>query len=155
MAAPAVSGLSQQVRIFSTSVVRPFTKLVKPPAQVYGIKGCYATGLYFGALKQNKLEQTEKELLRVAQILKEPKMVASIMNPNVKRSTKVKSLNDMRAKERFSPLTSNLMSLLGKWSLEQYTPGVISAFFTMMTVHCGEVPCSVTITFPSDVATLS
>lgn len=44
------------------------------------------------------------------QILKEPKMAASIMNPYVKRSVKVKSLNDMTAKERFSPLTCNLIS---------------------------------------------
>ena len=32
------------------------------------------------------------------------------MNPYVKRSVKVKSLNDMTAKEKFSPLTSNLIS---------------------------------------------
>lgn len=37
-------------------------------------------------------------------------MAASIMNPYIKRSVKMKSLNDMTAKERFSPLTSNLIS---------------------------------------------
>lgn len=37
-------------------------------------------------------------------------MAASIMNPYVKRSIKVKSLSDMTAKEKFSPLTSNLIS---------------------------------------------
>ena len=110
MAAPAVSGRSQQVRCFSTSVVRPFAKLVRPPVQIYGIEGHYATALYSAASKQNKLEQAEKELLRVGQILKEPKMAASLMNPYIKRSVKVKSLNDMTAKEKFSPLTSNLIS---------------------------------------------
>ncbi|XP_011892982.1 PREDICTED: ATP synthase subunit O, mitochondrial [Cercocebus atys] len=110
MAAPAVSGLSRQVRCFSTSVVRPFAKLVRPPVQVYGIEGRYATALYSAASKQNKLEQVEKELLRVAQILKEPKVAASVLNPYVKRSIKVKSLNDITAKERFSPLTTNLIS---------------------------------------------
>lgn len=110
MASQAVSGLSRQVRCFSTSVVRPFAKLVRPPVQIYGIEGRYATALYSAASKQNKLEQVEKELLRVAQILKEPKVAASIMNPYVKRSVKVKSLSDMTAKEKFSPLTSNLIS---------------------------------------------
>lgn len=37
-------------------------------------------------------------------------MAASVMNPYVKRSIKMKSLNDMTAKEKFSPLTSNLIS---------------------------------------------
>lgn len=37
-------------------------------------------------------------------------MAASILNPFTKRSIKVKSLNDMTSKEKFSPLTSNLIS---------------------------------------------
>ncbi|XP_037687996.1 ATP synthase subunit O, mitochondrial isoform X2 [Choloepus didactylus] len=144
MAAPAVSGLSRQVRFFSTSVVRPFAKLVRPPIQIYGIEGRYATALYSAASKQNKLEQVEKELSRVAQLLKEPKVVATILNPYVKRSIKVKSLNDITAKERFSPLTSNLINLLAENGRLNDTPGVISAFSTMMSVHRGEVPCTVT-----------
>ncbi|EDM10748.1 ATP synthase, H+ transporting, mitochondrial F1 complex, O subunit, isoform CRA_g [Rattus norvegicus] len=65
MAAPATSVLSRQVRSFSTSVVRPFSKLVRPPVQVYGIEGRYATALYSAASKQKRLDQVEKELLRV------------------------------------------------------------------------------------------
>jgi len=94
------------------TVVRPFSKLVRPPVQVYGIEGRYATALYSAASKQNKLEQVEKELLKVAQILKEPKMAASIMDPYIKRSVKMKNLNDVSTKERFSPITSNLICLL-------------------------------------------
>lgn len=38
----------------------------KPPVQIYGVEGRYATALYSAASKQNKLDQVEKELLRVA-----------------------------------------------------------------------------------------
>ncbi|XP_019601631.2 ATP synthase peripheral stalk subunit OSCP, mitochondrial [Rhinolophus sinicus] len=155
MAAPAASGLSQQVQCFSTSVVRPFTKLVRPPVQTYGIEGRYATALYSAASKQHQPEQVEKELLRVAQLLKEPKMSASTMNPYAQRSVKVKSLNDMTAKEKFSPLTSNLMNLLAENGRLNNTPGVISAFSTMMSVHPGEAPCSVTTASPLDEVTFS
>ncbi|KAG8518550.1 ATP synthase subunit O, mitochondrial [Galemys pyrenaicus] len=106
--------------------------------------GRYATALYSAASKQNKLEQVEKELVRVAQLLKEPKMATSILNPHVKRSIKVKSLNDMTAKERFSPLTVNLINLLAENGRLNNTPAIISAFTTMMSVHRGEVPCTVT-----------
>ncbi|XP_036983108.1 ATP synthase subunit O, mitochondrial [Artibeus jamaicensis] len=155
MASTAVPGLSRQVRCFSTSVARPFAKLVRPPVQVYGVEGRYATALYSAASKQNKLEQVEKELLRVAQILKDPKMASSIMNPYVKRAVKVKSLNDMTAKEKFSPLTSNLINLLAENGRLTSTPAVVSAFSTMMSVHRGEVPCTVTTASPLDEATLS
>ncbi|XP_076975013.1 ATP synthase peripheral stalk subunit OSCP, mitochondrial [Tamandua tetradactyla] len=155
MAAPGMSGLSRQVRCFSTSVVRPLAKLVRPPVQIYGIEGRYATALYSAASKQNKLEQVEKELSRVAQLLKEPKVAASILNPYVKRSVKVKSLNDITAKERFSPLTSNLINLLAENGRLNNTPAVISAFSTIMSVHRGEVPCTVTTASPLDEATLS
>ncbi|KAK2090185.1 ATP synthase subunit O, mitochondrial [Saguinus oedipus] len=119
MAALAVPGLSQHVRYFSISVytwqvVRPFAKLVRPPVQVYGVEGRYAMALYSAASKQKKLEQAEKELLREAQILKEPKVTASVLNLYVKHSVKVKSLSDIIAKERFSPLTTNLINLLAE-----------------------------------------
>lgn len=93
-------------------MVRLFAKHMRPPVQVYGIKGCYAAALYSAASKQ--MEQVEKELLRVAQILKEPKMPTSIMNPCVKHTVKVKRLNDMTAKEMFSPLMSSLISLFAE-----------------------------------------
>ncbi|XP_045721274.1 ATP synthase subunit O, mitochondrial-like [Mirounga angustirostris] len=137
------------------TVVRPFSKFMRLPVQVYGIESRYATALYSAASKQNKLEQVEKELLRVAQILKEPKMAASIMNPYIKRSVKVKSLNDMSAKERSFPLTFNLINLLVENGRLDNTPGVISAFSTMMSIHCGEVPCTVITASPLDEATLT
>ncbi|EPQ04283.1 ATP synthase subunit O, mitochondrial [Myotis brandtii] len=144
-----------EVRRFSTSVARPFAKLVRPPVQVYGVEGRYATALYSAASKQNKLDQVEKELSRVAQLLKEPKMAASILNPFTKRSVKVKSLNDLTAKEKLSPLTANLINLLAENGRLTSTPAVIAAFSTMMSVHRGEVPCTVTTASALDEATLS
>ncbi|XP_038201191.1 ATP synthase subunit O, mitochondrial [Arvicola amphibius] len=155
MAAPAASGLSRQVRSFSTSVVRPFAKLVRPPVQIYGIEGRYATALYSAASKQNKLDQVEKELLRVGQLLKDPKVSLAVLNPYIKRSIKVKSLASITAKEKFSPLTANLMNLLAENGRLGNTQAVISAFSTIMSVHRGEVPCTVTTASPLDEAVLS
>ncbi|XP_072472971.1 ATP synthase subunit O, mitochondrial [Notamacropus eugenii] len=155
MAAPGVPGMFQQVRRFTTSVSRPFAKLVRPPIQVYGLEGRYATALYSAASKQNKLDMVEKELLRVTKLMKDPKMIDSIMNPHIKRSVKMKALNDVIAKEKFSPITTNLMKLLAENGRLNNTPGVISAFSTMMSVHRGEVQCSVTTASALDDATLS
>ncbi|XP_043834981.1 ATP synthase subunit O, mitochondrial-like [Dromiciops gliroides] len=155
MSAPGVSGMVQQVRRFTTSVGRPFAKLVRPPIQVYGLEGRDATDLYSAASKQNKLDVVENELLRVTKLLKESKTIASIMNPHIKCSVKVKTLNDIIAKEKFSPITTNLLKVLAENGRLNNTPGVISAFFTMMSVHRGEVQCSVTTASTLDEATLS
>ncbi|KAM7322309.1 ATP synthase subunit O, mitochondrial [Alexandromys fortis] len=155
MAAPAAAGLSRQVRSFSTSVVRPFAKLVRPPVQIYGIEGRYATALYSAASKQNKLDQVEKELLRMGQLLKDPKVSLAVLNPYVKRSIKAKSLASITAKEKFSPLTANLMNVLAENGRLSNTQAVISAFSTIMSVHRGEVPCTVTTASPLDDAVLS
>ena len=68
-------------------MVRPFAKLVRPPVQVYGIEGRYATALYSAASKEKKLDQVEKELLRVGPlddaVLSELKTVLkSFLSPN-------------------------------------------------------------------------
>uniref|UniRef100_A0A8C6R1C2 ATP synthase peripheral stalk subunit OSCP, mitochondrial n=1 Tax=Nannospalax galili TaxID=1026970 RepID=A0A8C6R1C2_NANGA len=155
MCVSAPSSLLLKVRCFSTSVVRPFAKLVRPPVQIYGIEGRYATALYSAASKQNKLDQVEKELVRVGQLLKDPKVSLAVLNPYIKRSIKVKSLKDVTAKERFSPLTTNLMNLLAENGRLDSTQGIVSAFSTIMSVHRGEVPCTVTTAYPLDQAVLS
>lgn len=66
------------------------------------------------------------------------------MNPYVKHSIKVKSLNDMTTKERFFPLTSNSINSLAENGHLHNTPGVLSAFSTRVRVHGGEVPRTVT-----------
>lgn len=146
-----LSVLSRKVLCFSTSVARPFAKLVRPPVQVYGIKGGCASALYSAASKQNKLEQVEKELLRVAQILKEPKMAALMLNPFAKRSVKEKSPSGMTTK--FSP--SRPPDPFAENGHLTNTPDVISTFSALMSVHHGEVPCTVTTAFPLDEAILS
>ncbi|XP_036601395.1 ATP synthase subunit O, mitochondrial-like [Trichosurus vulpecula] len=155
MAVPSVSGMLQQVCHFTISVGRPFAKLVRPPIQVYGLKGWYATALYSAASKQNKLDMVDKEFLRVTKLLKDPKMIDSIMNPHIKHSIKIKTLSDIIAKEKFFLIATNLMKFFAENGCLNNTPGVISAFSTTMSVYRGEVQCSVTTASTLDDATLS
>lgn len=46
----------------------------------------------------------------MGQLLKDPKVSLAVLNPYIKRSIKMKSLKDITTKEKFSPLTANLMS---------------------------------------------
>uniref|UniRef100_A0A803VFG3 ATP synthase peripheral stalk subunit OSCP, mitochondrial n=1 Tax=Ficedula albicollis TaxID=59894 RepID=A0A803VFG3_FICAL len=127
----------------------------KPPIQVYGLEGRYATALYSAATKQNKLEQVEKELTRVRSLLKDPKLSSVVMNPHTKSSVKQKAVNDALAREKMSPITVNLMNLLAENGRLRYTPGIVSAFGKIMSAFRGEVVCTVTTAQPLDDASLS
>ncbi|NXV76158.1 ATPO synthase, partial [Atlantisia rogersi] len=144
-----------QVRQLSTSVARPASKLVKPPIQVYGLEGRYATALYSAATKQNKLDQVEKELSRVWTLLKDPKLSSIVMNPHTKSTVKQKAVNDVLAKEKMSPVTVNLMNLLAENGRLPYIPGIVSSFGKIMSAYRGEVVCTVTTAQPLEDAHLT
>ncbi|XP_017279684.1 ATP synthase subunit O, mitochondrial [Kryptolebias marmoratus] len=147
--------LGQQARQFSTSVVRPVAKLIKPPIQVYGVEGRYATALFSAASKQNKLDQVEQELGKVSTLIKDPKVSSVLMNPHVKRNIKQKALRDALTKAKVSPITDNLISVLAENGRLPLTGDVIGAFGKMMSAHRGEVICSVTTAQPLDEANLA
>ncbi|XP_034971439.1 ATP synthase subunit O, mitochondrial [Zootoca vivipara] len=151
----AAAGLAQKVRCFSTSLIRPASKLVQPPIQVYGLEGRYATALFSAASKQKKLDQIEKELTRVLTLLKDPKLSVIVLNPHVKSAEKQKAVNDILAKEKMSPVTVNFFNLLAENGRLKNTPGVISAFAKIMSAFRGEVICSVTTAQPLDEANLT
>ncbi|XP_071609956.1 ATP synthase subunit O, mitochondrial [Heliangelus exortis] len=151
----AVAGFTLKVRQLSTSVARPASKLVKPPIQVYGLEGRYATALYSAASKQKNLDQVEKELNRVWTLLKDPKLGSVVMNPHTKNSVKQKAVSDALAKEKMSPITVNLMNLLAENGRLRHTPDIVSAFGKIMSAYRGEVLCTVTTAQPLDDASLS
>ncbi|TKS72460.1 ATP synthase subunit O, mitochondrial [Collichthys lucidus] len=146
--------LGQQVRQFSSSAIRPASKLVRPPIQVYGVEGRYATALFSAASKQNKLDQVEQELGKVSTLIKDPKLSSIVMNPHVKRSLKQKFFHDALAKAKVSPITINLINVLSDNGRLPITGDVITAFGKMMSAHRGEVICTVTTAQPLDAASL-
>ncbi|XP_026998044.1 ATP synthase subunit O, mitochondrial isoform X2 [Tachysurus fulvidraco] len=150
----AALGLGQ-VRQLSTSVVRPAARLIKPPIQVYGVEGRYATALYSAASKQKNLDKVEQELGRVATMIKDPKLSSLVLNPHVKRSLKQKTVNDALNKAKFSPITINFINVLADNGRLSLTSDVINAFGKMMSAHRGEVTCSVTTAQPLGEANLA
>ncbi|KAJ8282264.1 hypothetical protein COCON_G00047830 [Conger conger] len=151
----AAARLGLQVRYFSSTASRPVAKLVKPPIQVYGVEGRYATALFSAASKQKKLDQVEKELAQVSALIGDHKLSSIVMNPHVKRSIKQKTFHDALTRENLSPITINLINVLAENGRLTLTPDVISAFRKMMSAHRGEVTCSVTTAQPLDETNLA
>ncbi|KAF7268775.1 ATP synthase subunit O, mitochondrial [Rhynchophorus ferrugineus] len=135
--------LSMAVRQFSTSNVA--SQLVKPPVQIFGIEGRYATALYSAASKQKTLDAVEKDLVSLQQSLrKDLKFREFILNPTIKRNLKSEALKAVSSKISLKPESANLLQALAENGRLKNLDGVITAFKTIMAAHRGEVQCEVT-----------
>ncbi|KAG5890555.1 hypothetical protein JTB14_028306 [Gonioctena quinquepunctata] len=138
----ATQKLSMAVRNFSTS--NALNQLVKPPIQIFGIEGRYATALYSAATKQKTLEGVERDLVQLQSSVKtDTKLREFIENPTIKRSIKSNALKAVAQKISLKPESANLLQLLAENGRLGKLDNVINAFKTLMAAHRGEVACEV------------
>lgn len=127
--------------------------VVRPPIQIFGLEGRYATALYSAASKLKQLESVEKELTQVQDAIKKsPRLKEVITSPIISRGSLTASLRDFSTKAKVSSATSNLLSLLAENGRLKKLDGVINAFKTIMAAHRGEVVCEITSARPLEAA---
>lgn len=118
--------------------------MVKPPVQIFGIEGRYATALYSAASKQKSLDAVERDLTSLqAQVKQDPKLKDFVMDPTIKRSIKAAALKDVSARVKFSPATGFLLETMADNGRLKKLEAVINAFKLIMSAHRGEVVCEV------------
>lgn len=75
--------------------------MVRPPVQVFGLAGRYASALYSGASKKKTLDVVEKELSSLQKTIKvDQKLKEFLINPTLKRDLKVDALKHVASKVR-------------------------------------------------------
>lgn len=122
---------------------------VKPPIQLFGLEGRYATALYTAATKMNQLETVEKELVQVQNAIKaKPKLREVIISPIINRTLLQITLKDVGTRAKMAPATTNLLMLLAENGRLTKIDGVINAFKQLMSAHRGEIVCEVTTARP-------
>lgn len=122
---------------------------VKPPMQLFGLEGRYATALYTGATKLNQLESVEKELLEVQNAIKQkPKLREVLISPIINRTLLQTTLKEVGTKAKLSSATTNLLMLLAENGRLSKIDGVLNAFKQLMSAHRGEIICEVTTARP-------
>ncbi|XP_046670408.1 ATP synthase subunit O, mitochondrial [Homalodisca vitripennis] len=140
------------VRSLSTSSVKQ--QLIKPPIQIFGLEGRYATALYSAATKLKQLETVESELIKFQGTLKTDKKLNEFINdPSLKRPLKVEALKQVASTMKMSPPTANLVGLLAENGRLKNLNAIINSFKAIMSAHRGEIPCEVTTAKPLDDAT--
>lgn len=127
------------------------TKMVKPPIQVFGMEGRYATALYSAATKLKQLDQVEKDLHAFQSTLKEDKSLRqSIVSPIVNKKVMAVALKESADKLHMAAATGNMLGLLAQNGRLSSVDGIINAFGVIMAAHRGEVVCEVVTAKPLD-----
>ncbi|KAJ0183320.1 hypothetical protein K1T71_001296 [Dendrolimus kikuchii] len=139
-----MSALKGNMLVRSLSTSAASAQLVKPPVQVFGLEGRYASALYSAATKNKTLDAVEKELSQFQQSIKsDAKLKEFIVNPTIKRNLKSDALKAVATKINLSATTGNLLSLLAENGRLNKLEAVINAFKIMMAAHRGEITCEV------------
>ncbi|XP_036323398.1 ATP synthase subunit O, mitochondrial-like [Rhagoletis pomonella] len=127
------------------------TQSVKPPIQVFGLEGRYATSLYSAASKLKQLDQVEKDLNALQGALKtSTSLRTAITSPIINKKLMANTLNKTAGELKLAPATANLLGLLAENRRLKNIDSVINAFKIIMAAHRGEVVCEVVTAKPLD-----
>jgi len=147
----AARNLSVLARQFSTTTASQ--ALVKTPIPVYGIEGRYSAALFSAAKKNAALEAVEKDLNVITATMKtDPRLAEFLLDPSVKKGTKLDGLNGVCSKLEVNELSKNLLLALADNNRFSYISAVAASFATIMAAHRGEVVCVVTTAKPLEEA---
>ncbi|XP_034112734.1 ATP synthase subunit O, mitochondrial [Drosophila sulfurigaster albostrigata] len=146
----SVNKLAILTRTLSSAAAQ---QTVKPPVQVFGLEGRYATALYSAASKLSQLDQVEKDLTALqATIRADKKLREYVTSPIINKKVMSTALKEASEKLRFAPATANLLGLLADNGRLKKLDTVINAYKTIMAAHRGEVVCEVVTAKPLDAA---
>lgn len=124
---------------------------MKPPVQVFGLEGRYATSLYSAATKLKQLDQVEKDLNALQVALKSnPSLRMAVTNPIINKKLMSNTLKATADKLKMAPATANLLGLLADNGRLKNLDMIINAYKTIMAAHRGEVVCEVVTAKPLD-----
>ncbi|EFN73906.1 ATP synthase subunit O, mitochondrial [Camponotus floridanus] len=141
-------------RTFSVSTVAQ--QLVKPPIQVFGLEGRYATALFSAASKQKALDAVEKDLITFQGLLKtDAKLTDFVKDPSIKRKDKAEAFKAIGNKVNINPATANLLTLLAENGRLGKINQIINLYKLIMAANRGEVVCEVITAKPLDADTKS
>ncbi|XP_060067772.1 ATP synthase subunit O, mitochondrial-like [Ylistrum balloti] len=142
----------QGVRHFSSSVMR--SQLIKPPVQVYGIEGRYASALYSAASKKKALAAVEKDLTSLTKTLSaDIKLKDFLYDPTQKVQDKKALLQVVSERGKFSEMTKNLFETMAENGRLNKLGAVSGSFNTIMAAERGIVSCTVTVAKTLDAST--
>ena len=122
---------------------------VRPPIQVYGIEGKYASALYSTAYKQKALETVDKDLHQIKELYNTHKdFNLFVNNPTLNRNKKAEAVKAVLKKIGVSEVSQNFVGLLAENGRLNKLNAVFNSFESIMRAYRGELYVEVTSAEP-------
>lgn len=122
---------------------------IKPPIQLHGIPGRYASALWCAAAKANMLPQVEDELQKVFEAAKKnADFNAFLVEPVTSRQKKKEGVESLLKDMGVCDITKNFFLVLAENGRMSHAEKVWSTFGTLMQAHRKEVMAKVTSAEP-------
>ncbi|CEP63752.1 F1F0 ATP synthase subunit 5 LALA0_S09e01706g [Lachancea lanzarotensis] len=127
-------------------------KSVKPPIQLFGLDGTYATALFTAAAKTTSVESASKSLNQLGQtVAKDPKLSSILHNPALSaqdRAVVVETLS--KSQSDLDASVANLLKVLGENNRLGLFNDVNAQFSKLTDAYNGLVQATVTTAQPLD-----
>lgn len=141
---------SMSVRIFAR-LLASATQSVKPPIQLFGLNGTYASALYSASVKDLSVKQTNTELSKVAALVSSDKSVATVLeNPTLSTQDRAFVAKVLSEKLALDKTTATFLSVLAENNRLVNLQDIAAQFARLNAAHDGIVEATVTSAKPLD-----
>lgn len=125
------------------------SKSVKPPVQLFGLDGTYASALYSAAAKDSSIESAGRALKSIETLLAADKKFAEIIdNPALSQADREVVVSTVSSKAASNETVANLLKVLAENNRLNLLPSVISQFQILEDAYNGVVEAVVTSSKP-------
>lgn len=144
------------LRFARTLATKASAAAVKPPVQLFGLDGTYATALFTAAAKDAAVDKTNASVEKLAQALaKDAKVSAVLANPALSLTARKEIVSTLADSLKLEPVTVNLLNVLAENNRMELFQGIAKQFAVLNAAHNGVVSATVVSAKPLDAKTLS
>lgn len=117
---------------------------VKPPVQLFGLDGTYATALYTAAAKDSSIEKTFQSVEKLNNAVKEDEKLSEILsNPALSLGSRKEVISTLQSTLKLDKTTVNLLNVLSENNRLSLFPQIAKQFGVLNSAHNGVVEATV------------
>ena len=147
---------------FSTMASRQFVRSlapaassVKPPVQLFGLDGTYATALYTAAAKDSSIDQVYQSVEKLNKAIEGDAKLANILaNPALSAGSRAEVISTVSSTLRLDKSVTNLLTILSENNRLGLFQAIAKQFSVLNAAHNGVVEATVVSAKPLDNKTI-
>ncbi|OBA19804.1 F1 complex, OSCP/delta subunit of ATPase [Metschnikowia bicuspidata var. bicuspidata NRRL YB-4993] len=131
-------------RVFARSMASA-AKSVKPPVQLFGVDGTYATALYSASVQESSVEASHKGLGKIAELVKQdPKVNEFLTNPALSKEDRKTVIDTLASSLKLDKTVTNFLTVLSENNRLGEFNNIYKNFGLLFDAHQGVVEATIT-----------